>query len=147
VLGRVLADSTTNAWSIITTAAIGFLIGFRLGGSVLFGLLALGLCLIYCVVFTVVFIVIGLFAPNAQAAQGMSLVGSILAFVSSTYVPVDSMPSWLQLFAKYQPISPMVNAVRSLTVGSSTDVGLALIWSAVLLAVFAPIAVLRYRRA
>jgi ABC-2 type transport system permease protein len=147
VFGRVLADSTTNAWSIITTAAIGFLIGFRLGGSVVAGLAALGLCLIYCVVFTVVFIVIGLFAPNAQAAQGMSLVGSILAFVSSTYVPVDSMPSWLQLFARYQPISPMVNAVRSLTVGGTNDVGLALIWSAVLLAVFTPIAVLRYRRA
>jgi ABC-2 type transport system permease protein len=147
VFGRALADSTTNAWSIITTAAIGFLIGFRLGGSVLFGLAALGLCLIYCVVFTLVFIVIGLVAPNAQAAQGMSLVGSLFAFVSSTYVPVATMPDWLQVFAKYQPISPMVNAVRSLTAGGTSDVGLALIWSAVLLAVFTPIAVLRYRRA
>ena len=72
VLGRTLADSATNTWAILTTAAFGFLFGFRLGGTVPDGLAALGLCLVYGVVFTVVFIVIGLVAPNAQAAQGMS---------------------------------------------------------------------------
>jgi len=147
VAGRTLADSTTNAWSILSTAAFGFLFGFRLGGSVLDGLAALGLCLVYGIVFTLVFIVIGLFAPNAQAAQGMSLIAFIFAFISSTYVPADSMPGWLQPFANYQPITPMVNAVRSLILGGSTDVVLALAWSALLIAVFAPVAVLRYRRA
>jgi ABC transporter DrrB family efflux protein len=147
VLGRILADSTTNAWALFATAAMGFLVGFRLEGSLLDGLAAFGLCLIYAVVFTVVFIVIGLFASNAQTAQGLSLIGSLFAFVSSTYVPVNSMPGWLQPFAKYQPITPMVNAVRALTIGSSHDVVLALVWSALLLAVFTPIAVLRYRRA
>ena len=73
---------------------------------------ALGLCLVYAVVFTVVFIVMGLFAPNAQAAQGMSLIAFVFAFISSTYVPAASMPGWLQPFAKYQPITPMVDAVR-----------------------------------
>ncbi len=111
------------------------------------GLAALGLCLVYGIVFTLVFIVIGLFAPNAQAAQGMSLIAFIFAFISSTYVPADSMPGWLQPFANYQPITPMVNAVRSLILGGSTDVVLALAWSALLIAVFAPVAVLRYRRA
>ncbi len=147
VAGRTLADSTTNAWSILSTAAFGFLFGFRLGGSVLDGLAALGLCLVYGIVFTLVFIVIGLFAPNAQAAQGMSLIAFIFAFISSTYVPADSMPDWLQPFANYQPITPMVNAVRSLILGGSTDVVLALAWSALLIAIFAPVAVLRYRRA
>jgi ABC-2 type transport system permease protein len=126
---------------------MGFLVGFRLEGPLFDGLAAFGLCLIYAVVFTVVFIVIGLFASNAQTAQGLSLVGSLFAFLSSTYVPVNSMPGWLQPFAQYQPITPMVNAVRSLTIGSSHDVVLALAWSALLLAVFTPIAVLRYRRA
>lgn len=147
VLGRTLADSTTNAWSILATAAFGFLFGFRLGGSVLDGLAALGMCLVFGVVFTVVFIVIGLFAPNAQAAQGLSLVAFIFAFISSCYVPASSMPGWLQPFAKYQPITPMVNAVRSLILGSGSDVVLALGWSALLLVVFTPIAVLRYQRA
>ena len=89
VLGRTLADSTTNAWSILATAAFGFLFGFRLGGTLLDGLAALGLCLIYGVVFTVVFIVIGLFASSVQAAQGLSLVAFVFAFISSAYVPAD----------------------------------------------------------
>jgi ABC transporter DrrB family efflux protein len=147
VAGRTLADSATNTWAILSTAAFGFLFGFRLEGSVLDALAALGLCLAYGIVFTVVFIVIGLIAPNAQAAQGMSMIAFVLAFFSSTYVPVASMVGWLQPFARYQPVTPMVDAVRSLLVGSTSDVGLALVWSALLLVVFAPVAVARYRRA
>ena len=90
------------------------------------GLAAFGLCLLFGLVFTVVFIVIGLVAPNAQAAQGMSMIAFILAFISSTYVPVHTMPGWMQPFARYQPITPMVNAVRSLIAGTGGDVGLAL---------------------
>jgi hypothetical protein len=68
-----------------------------------------------------VFIVIGLLAPNAQAAQGMSMIAFVLAFISSTYVPPSSMPGWLQPFAKYQPVTPMVNAVRSALTGGTHD--------------------------
>jgi ABC-2 type transport system permease protein len=147
VLGRTLADSTTNVWSIATTAALGFAFGFRITGSLTGALAAFGLCLAYAVVFTVVFIVMGLFAPNAQAAQGMSLIAFVFAFISSAYVPAASMPGWLQPFSKYQPITPMVNGVRSLLGGGTSDVGLALAWSALLLVVFTPVAVFRYRRA
>ncbi len=147
VLGRILADAATNSWAIVSTAAFGFLFGFRLGGSVLDGLAALGLCLVFGVVFTVVFIVIGLISPNAQAAQGLSMIAFVLAFFSSTYVPAASMVGWLQPFAKYQPITPMVDAVRALLVGSTADLGLALAWSALLLVAFTPLAVARYRRA
>lgn len=147
VAGRALADFTTNAWSIAFTAAVGFAYGFRLPGTAADGLAALGLCLLYGLVFTVVFIVIGLFSANAQAAQGMSMIAFILAFISSTYVPAGSMPGWLQPFARYQPITPMVNAVRSALTGGTSDLAVALIWSAALIAVFTPIAVLRYRRA
>jgi ABC-2 type transport system permease protein len=146
VLGRTVADSITNTWAIVSTAAFGFLFGFRLTGSVVDGLAAFGLCLVFGVVFTVVFIVIGLVAPNAQAAQGMSMIAFVLAFFSSTYVPVASMVGWLQPFAKYQPVTPMVDGVRSLLVGSSADVGLALAWSALLFVLFTPLAVARYRR-
>ena len=147
VLGRIVADASTNAWTICATAAFGFLFGFRLEGSVAQGLAALGLCLLYGIVLTVVFIVMGLFAPNSQSAQGMSMVAFVFAFISSVYVPVSSMPGWLQPFAKHQPITPMVDAVRSVLVGSTSDVALALVWSALLVAVFTPIAILRYRHA
>jgi len=119
----------------------------RLPASAADGLGALGLCLLYGLVFTVVFIVIGLFAPNAQAAQGMSMIAFVLAFVSSTYVPPSSMPGWLQPFGKYQPVSPMVNAVRSALTGGTHDLAVALIWSAALILVCMPVAVIRYRRA
>jgi ABC transporter DrrB family efflux protein len=147
VMGRMLADSTTNTWSILITIVFGIIVGFRLTGDVVDGLAALGLCLVYAVVFTTVFIVIGLLASSPQAAQGLSMIAFVLAFISSTYVPVNTMPAWMQPFAQYQPITPMVNAVRSLTVGSTHDVVLALLWSAALLAVFTPLAVLRYRHA
>jgi ABC transporter DrrB family efflux protein len=147
VLGRAVADFATNLWSILFTAALGFAFGFRLPDGAAHGLAALGLCAVYALVFTVVFLVIGLIAPNAQAAQGMSMIAFILAFISSTYVPAGTMPGWMQPFAKYQPISPMVDAVRSVLTGSTADVGLALIWSAALLVVFTPIAIARYRRA
>jgi len=145
--GRGVADILTNWWAIVITAAFGFLFGFRLGGTVTDGLAALGLCLVYGIVFTAVFMVLGLVAPNAQAAQGMSMIAFVFAFLSSTYVPAATMPGWLQPFAKYQPITPMVDAVRSLLAGSASDVGLALAWSALLLVVFTPLAVLGYRRA
>ncbi len=147
MLGRIVADSSTNAWSILTTAALGFAFGFRLPGTAADALAAFGLCLVYAVVFTVVFIVMGLFAPNAQAAQGMALIAFVFAFISSAYVPAESMPGWLQPFSEHQPITPMVNAVRALLAGSGSDVGLALAWSGLLLVVCTPIAVLRYRRA
>lgn len=147
VAGRAGADFTTNGWSIVFTAVLGFAFGYRLTGSAVDGLSALGLCLLYGLVFTVVFIVIGLYAPNAQGAQAMSMIAFVLAFVSSTYVPPASMPGWLQPFANHQPITPMVNAVRSLLAGGNHDLVTALIWSAVLLAVLTPVAVIRYRQA
>jgi ABC transporter DrrB family efflux protein len=147
VIGRGIADATTNAWAITTTLVFGFLFGFRLHGSLTHGLMALGLCLLYGVAFTFVFTVIGLISPNAQAAQGMSMIAFVLAFFSNTYVPVDSMPGWLQSFAAHQPVTPMVEAVRSTLAGGTQDVGLAIAWSAVLIAVFLPIAVVRYRHA
>ena len=79
-----------------------------------------------------------------------------LAFVSSAYVPVDSMPGWLQAFAEHQPLTPMVDAVRALTLGPHAQVVLghqesyfltrALLWTAAILIVAVPLAVARYRR-
>ena len=99
------------------------------------------------------FVRIGLFAGNAQAAQGMSLLVFPLTFVSSAYVPVDSMPGWMQPIAENQPITVMANAVRTLALGDPSRPerhhgplgGASLLWSAAVLA-FAPLAVARYRR-
>ncbi len=153
---RVLADAALVAWSTAFTAAIAFAVGFRLHGSALDGLAAFGLVIVFGFAFEWLFITMGLFAGNAQAAQGMGMIAFPLAFVSSAYVPVSTMPGWLQVFAKHQPLTYMVDAVRSLTLGSHAQTLLghpssyfvtrALLWTAAIIAVTVPIAVAKYRR-
>ncbi len=153
---RALADTALVAWSTACTAAIAFAVGFSLRGTAVDGLAAFGLVMVFGFAFEWLFIAVGLFAGNAQAAQGMGMIVFPLAFVSSAYVPVNSMPSWLQVFAKHQPLTDMVDAVRSLTLGphahtllghpSSYFVTRALIWALAIVAISLPIAVARYRR-
>lgn len=154
--GRALADTGILTWSLAVTTMIGFAVGFRLHGSITAALAAFGLIVVYGIAFEWLFIMLGMVAGNAQAAQGMSLLVFPLTFVSSAYVPVETMPGWIQAFADHQPITFMVNAVRALTQGSAAEQMLghpaeyyvvrSLVWSAVLIVVFAPLAVARYRR-
>jgi ABC transporter DrrB family efflux protein len=154
---RALADTALVAWSTAFTAAVGFAVGFSLHGSAIDGLAAFGLVIAFGFAFEWLFIAMGLFAGNAQAAQGMGMIVFPLAFVSSAYVPVGSMPSWLQVFAKHQPLTYMVDAVRALTLGphahallghpSSYFVIRALLWALAIIAVSLPIAIARYQRA
>jgi ABC-2 type transport system permease protein len=154
--GRALADTGTLTWNLAITTAIGFLVGFRLHGTAAEGLAAFALCVLFGFAFIWMFITIGLMAGNAQAAQGMSLLVFPLTFVSSAYVPVDSMPGWLQAFADHQPITAMVDAVRALCLGGDAQAVLghsaghyvipALLWTAGLVILFVAIAVGRFRR-
>jgi len=153
---RALADTVIFTWATVFTTGIAFAVGFRLHGSAAEGLAALGLVVLFGFAFEWVFISMGLFAGNAQAAQGMGMIVFPFAFVSSAYVPVASMPSWLQVFAAHQPLTYMVNAVRSLTLGPDAQALLghptsyfvirALIWTAGILIVALPLAVMKYRR-
>ncbi len=147
--GRAIADTIGLTWSLLGTIAIGFAVGFRLHGSTLGGLAALGLCVVYSFAFSWLFVLLGLVAGNAQAAQGMSMMVFPLTFVSSAYVPSTSMPGWLQVFANNQPITPMVDSVRALALGQSTGGAIvrSLLWSLGLVVVFAPLAVARFKRA
>lgn len=90
------------------------------------------------------FITLGLFAGTPQAAQGLALMVFPLTFVSSAYVPVESMPGWMQAFAEHQPVTVIAEAL--LGHGAGFYVPRALAWSAAILAVFVPLAVARYRR-
>lgn len=154
--GRLVADTVAVTLNLGVATLVGFAVGFRLHGSVVDGLAAFGLCVVFALAFGWVFITLGLFAGNGQAAQQMSLLVFPFTFLSSAYVPVTTMPTWLRVFAKNQPITPMVDAVRALTLGSAAPallghdaayfVSRALIWAVVIVVVFAPMAVLRYRR-
>jgi ABC-2 type transport system permease protein len=153
---RAIADTAIFAWSTAFTAAIAYLVGFRLHGSAADGLAAFGLVIVFGFAFEWVFITLGLFAGNAQAAQGMGMIVFPFAFISSAYVPVSTMPDALRLFAEHQPLTVMVDAVRALTLGPHAEallghtasyfVSRALLWSLAIIAVFLPLAVARYRR-
>jgi len=156
LVARAAADTAILAWSTAFTAAVAFAVGFTLHGSALEGLAAFGLVVLFGFAFEWVFITMGLFAGNAQAAQGMGMIVFPFAFVSSAYVPVSSMPSWLRVFAEHQPLTYMVDAVRALTLGpdaqallghpTSYFVTRSLVWTVAIMAVALPVAVIKYRR-
>ncbi len=95
-------------------------------------------------------------ATSAQAAQSLSFLVFPLTFVSSAYVPISTMPGWMQGFASHQPLTYMCNSVRLLTGGTPTEqllghslgayLGPSLIWSAAIVAVFGPLTVWKLRR-
>jgi ABC-2 type transport system permease protein len=153
---RTLADTAILTLAAAVTVAIAFAVGFRLHGSVLDGLAAFGLVLVFGYALEWLFVTIGMLAGTAQAAQAMGMIVFPFAFISSAYVPVSTMPGWLQAFARHQPLTEMVDAVRALTLGSQAPPVLghpashfvvpALLWAAAILAVSAPLAVARYRR-
>jgi ABC transporter DrrB family efflux protein len=150
VTGRVGADSALVAWGVIVMTAVGFAVGFRIGGSTADALAALGLTVLFGFAFVWMFIAMGLFAGSPQAAQGLSFLVFPLSFVSSAYVPVSTMPGWMQGFATNQPMTQMVNTVRLLTGGPAAQQLLghsvsyylvpSLLWTAGLVIVFAPLA-------
>jgi ABC-2 type transport system permease protein len=156
LIGRAAADTAIQIWSLAVTVAIGFLVGFRLHGSWDAALAAAALVILFSVVFEWLFLLIGMIAGSAQAAQGFALIVFPLTFISSAYIPVATMPSWMRGFAENQPITDMVNAVRTLTQGGPAEALLghptayyvirSLLWSVALVAVFAPLAVAKYRR-
>ena len=122
LLGRSLADTVLIAWGTLITIALGFATGFRFHGSARRrGRRASALCVLCGAAFTWPFIYMGLVSGSSQAAQGMSFMAFPFVFVSSAYVPVDSMPGWLQPVAEHQPITAMVGAVRSLALGGDAD--------------------------
>ena len=134
---------------------IGFLVGFRLhatGGAIVETVVLL---IVFGFVFEWLFILMGMLAGSPQAAQGFGLLTFPITFISSAYVPVASMPSWLQGFAQNQPMTMMVNSIRTLTEGApavalvghpaSYFVVRSLIWSAALIALFITLATARYR--
>lgn len=148
--GRAIADSVRNLFVIVLMIAVGMLVGFRVHTSVGGLLLAVVVLLTFGVAMSWVMAFVGLSVGNAEAAQAASFpVMALLVFASNSFVPTDTMPGPLQAYAEHQPVTATVNAIRALVIGGPTlsRVLVALAWSAAIVAVFAPLAVRRYRRA
>jgi ABC-2 type transport system permease protein/oleandomycin transport system permease protein len=147
--GRTIADLVRNVFVVLLMCVVGFAVGWRIHTNV-FGLLAgIGVLLAFSFALTWIFALVGLATGDPETAQAASFpVLAPLIFASSAFVPIGSMPGWLQAFAEHQPVSVTVDAVRGLTAGGPTagKVVASLLWSAGIIAVFAPLAIRRYRR-
>ena len=113
--GRTTADVVRNVFVVIIITGVGLAVGFRPTTGALSYTAAILLILLFAYALSWGFAVIGLSAPNSETAQVMSFpILFPLTFISSAFVPVEKMPSWLQGFATYQPVSVTVSACRAL---------------------------------
>ena len=148
--GRTLADVGTNALAIVVLTVTGLIIGFSFHASALEIAGGVGLLLLFGYAFSWVFALLGLLVSSPESANSFGFIVIFpLTFISSAFVPVASMPAGLRWFAEENPFTIVVNAMRALWIGApaGNDVWGAFVWSLVILAVFAPLAVWRYRRA
>jgi ABC-2 type transport system permease protein/oleandomycin transport system permease protein len=148
--GRTLADVVTNTLSVSVLLGTGLIIGFSFHASPIEIVGGFGLLLLFGYAFSWVFALLGLLVSSPEAANSLGFIAVFpLTFISSAFVPVDSMPSALRWFAEVNPFTVVVNAMRALWVGapSGSNVWGAVVWSVAILVIFAPLAVARYRRA
>lgn len=147
--GRTVADLVRNIGVVAIITGVGIGVGFRPHGS----LLAYGqgclLMLLFAYCLSWGFAYVGLAAPNSETAQAMAFpVIFPMTFASSIFVPLSTMPSWLRVFARNQPVSQTADAVRGLMLGAPHGMStwISLLWAAGALAILAPMATRRYRR-
>jgi len=128
---------------------VGFGVGFRVHTNPFALVAAIGVMLFFGFAMSWVMANVGLGTGSAEAAQAAAFpVMAILVFASNAFVPTTNMPGPLRAYADHQPVTAAVNAVRALTIGGPTAgrVLATLAWSFGIVAVFAPLAVRRYRR-
>lgn len=147
--GALLADTVRYTIATLLTFAMGFIMGYRPDGGL--GSVALAAVLVIACAWAIswIFAFFGVIARTASSVQGISMIVLFpLTFLSNAFVPVDTMPGWLQWFVNINPISHLVTAVRNLanfgTLG--WDAGISLIGAAVIVAIFAPLTVKAYMR-
>jgi len=147
--GRTFSDVLLNVLSLVVLFAVGFAAGFNfINASV--GEIALGIVLLLLLgyAFSWIFALVGLFSSSPETANsiGFTLIFP-LTFASSVFVPASTMPDGLRQFAEANPFTTVSDAMRSLWLDTpaNSDVWMAFVWCFVLIAVFAPLAVRRYR--
>jgi len=153
--GRTVADLGRNLFTVLIMLVVGFLVGFRPHGTAAEFLLAMVVVIGFSFAFSWISALIGISVRSVEAAQSGGFIWMFpLTFASSAFVPVASMPGWLQRFAEHNPVSVVANSLRGLfhvdPSLTTADTRLALIQSAAwivgILVVVVPLAVARYRR-
>ena len=147
--GRTLSDVATNALSITILLVTGVIIGFSFHTSFLHAAAGIGLLLLFGYGFSWFLAFIGLLVSSPESVNSVGFISVFpLTFISSAFVPVASMPDGLRQFAEVNPFTIIVDAMRHLWLGApaGNSVWGAVVWTFVIVGVFAPLAVARYRR-
>src|ERR671918_2350190 len=140
--GRTTADLVRNVFVVTLVSGVGFAVGFRVHTHVWGFLAGMLLVLLFGYVLSWVFATVGLAVGDPETAQAASFpIMAPLVFASSVFIPIETMPGWLQGFAEHQPVSVAASAVRALMLGGPTAsyVLQSLAWIAGILIVFAPL--------
>jgi ABC transporter DrrB family efflux protein len=148
--GRTLAELVRNIFVAVLMTAVGFAIGFRVPTDAAHLVAAMLLVLLFGYAMSWIFATVGLIAGDPETAPAAAFpVLAPLVFASSAFIPVATMPGWLQVFAAHQPVSVTASAVRALVLGGPTASAVlqCLAWCVGLIVVFAPLAVRRCRLA
>jgi ABC transporter DrrB family efflux protein len=153
--GRTIADLARNLFTVIIMLAVGFLVGFRIQGSILSFLGGMLLLMGFSFAFSWIAAVIGISVGSVEAAQSGGFIWLFpLTFASSVFVPVSTMPVWLQGFAEHNPVSLIAQSLRGLfkvdpsltAADTQAAVIQSIVWIAAILLVFVPLSIARYRR-
>lgn len=137
ITGHVVASLARNLLATGIVFGVAFLVGFRSDANFLEWLGAIGIISLFILAFTWLFAAIGLFASSPAAAGSYGFVLLFLPYISSAFVPTETMPTWIQGVAENQPMTPVIEAIRGLLNGQldSNYVWWALGWCLVILAV------------
>jgi ABC-2 type transport system permease protein len=146
--GHVLTSLAANLISLVLVVGVALLMGFRTGTDVLGWLAVTGILLLFTLTLTWVAVIAGLSANSVEGASAFSYPLIFLPFVSSAFVPTDTMPGPVRWFAENQPVTSIVNSIRSLFAQQpvGADLWIALAWCIGILVVAVVVARLVYRR-
>ena len=155
--GRTVADLIRNVFVMVLVLVLGYVLGFRPQTSFVPVVGGLLVAMMFAFALSWVMACIGLSVKNSEAAQSAAMIPIFpMVFASSIFVPLETLPDWLRVFADHQPVTRTANAVRGLILGEGAlaagqtvagEVAGGLLWALGIIVVAAPLAVRLYRRA
>ncbi|MBV9448333.1 MAG: ABC transporter permease [Streptosporangiaceae bacterium] len=150
--GRLVADTSRMLITILIIVGVGYAVGFRFSNGVGGAIAMVVLATVFGIAICCVAAWTGLAIGDEESVQAFGMIWLFpLTFVSSAFVPIQSMPGWLQAFAKNQPVTNVIDAMRSLALGHGlpleTNLLKSIAWLGGIFIVFLPLAVRAYRRA
>ncbi len=148
--GRLVADTARMLIVILIVIGVGYAVGFRFENGAVPAILMVVLAIVFGVSICVIAAFTGLAIGDEESVQAFGLIWLFpITFLSSAFVPIATMPGWLQAFANNQPVTYVVNTMRALALGGPIEANLwkSLAWLAGIFIVFTPLAVRAYKRA